>query len=182
MFGFFTRRKEGKGRKSPRGPEQVGTLEEAFEGLLASKMRLEILERSTHNSASVIDKEGMMLAAAGIKTSGDVFYVGDGVVAVVGDAEIPDGSTLDKSLVVKGKVKVGANCLILRNLKALGRIVIADRCTVRANVASGDSIELGEDTVVEGDVHAKSTVRLSEGAGIRGLVDAQGLYAAGKKR
>ena len=181
MFGFFTRRKEGKRKKSPRGPEQVGTLEEAFEGLLAPKMRLEILERSTHDSAPEIDKEGMMLAAAGIKTSGDVFYVGDGVVTVVGDAEIPDGSTLDKSLVVKGKVKVGANCLILGNLKALGSIIIVDRCTIKANVASGDSIELGEDAVVEGDVHAKSTVSLSEGAGIRGLVDAQGLYAAKKK-
>ena len=181
MFGFFTRRKKGKSEKSPRGPQQVRTLEEDFEALLASRLRPEILGKPTDSAVSVTDKERMMLTASTIRTSGDIFYVGDGVVAVVGDAEIPDGSTLDKSLVVKGKVKVGADCLILKNLKALGRIIIADRCTIRANVASGDSIELGEGTVVEGDVHAKSTVRLSEGAGIRGLVDAQGLYAAGKK-
>ena len=111
-----------------------------------------------------------------MKVFGEVFHAGDGVTAVVGDVEIPDGSIVDKPLVVKGKVKIGPDCRILENLKTLGEISMAGGCSVEASVASGDIIELGENIVIEGDVHAESSIKLSQGVEIYGLVDAGGAY------
>ena len=156
------------GRKERQSADRV---EEIFERLLASKMRPKI-GAGPEDITQGIDKEREMLAGLPIKAFGDVFYVGDGVIAVVGDVKIPDGSTVDRSLVVKGKAEVGKNCQILRNLKALRGISIADGCMVKANIVSGDAVELGEKTKVFGDVHAE-VVKLSEGAEVHGLVDAR---------
>ena len=94
------------------------------------------------------------------------------MIAVVGDLEIPGGSTIDKSSVVQGKAEVGADCRIRRNLKALGGISMAEGCLVRPNIASGGCIDLGRKTRIEGDVHAK-IMRLSEGAEIHGRAEAR---------
>jgi len=165
MVGF-----SGRGKEERRPLESV---EEMFESLLASRLRPEIQGKpSVHDSDIAIGKERGMLTGLPIRVFGDVFYVGDGVTAVVGDAEIPDGSIVDATLVVKGKLRVGAKCQIVKNLKALGGISIAEGCLVKANVASGDAVELGENTIVEGEVHAE-VVRLSEGAEIHGRIDAR---------
>lgn len=164
MVGF-----SGRGKEERRPLE---SLEEMFESLLASRLRPEIQGKpEAHDSDIAIEKERETLTGLPIRAFGDVFYVGDGVTAVVGDAEIPDGSIVNKTLVVKGKLRVGAKCQIVKNLKALGGISIAEGCLVKANVASGDAIELGENTIVEGEVHAE-IVRLAEGAEIHGRVDA----------
>ena len=53
-----------------------------------------------------------------MKIIGEVFAPGDGITAVVGDVGIPDGAVVDKPLVVKGKIKIGANCQILEKFLA----------------------------------------------------------------
>ena len=107
-----------------------------------------------------------------MKTLGEVFYAGDGITAVVGDVEIPDGAVVDRPLVVKGKIKTGSNCQILKKLKALGGISIADGCLVRADLECSGIIELGKGTVIEGNVHAESSLKLSQDVRINGSVDA----------
>lgn len=165
MVGF-----SGRGKKERRPLESV---EKVFESLLASRLRPEIQGKpEAHDVDIAIVKERGMLTGLPIRVFGDVFHVGDGVTAVVGDAEIPDGSILDETLVVKGKLRVGAKCQIVKNLKALGGISIAEGCLLKANVASGDVVELGENTMVEGEVHAE-VVRLAEGAEIHGRIDAR---------
>jgi len=144
-----------------------------FESLLASRLRLEIQGKlEAHDGDIALEKEHGRLIGLSIRVLGDIFHVGDGVTAVVGDAEIPNGSIVDRTLVVKGKLRVGANCQIVKNLKALGSISIAEQCLLQANVASGETVELGENTIVEGEVHAE-IVRLSKGAEIHGRVDAR---------
>ena len=156
------------GRKKRQSADRV---EEIFEKLLASKMRPKI-GAGPGDIVQAIDKERDVLTGLPIKASGDVFYAGNDVIAVVGDLEILGGSTIDKSLVVKGKVTVGGHCRIVANLKALRGISIAEECLVKANIASGGVVALGAKTIVDGDVHAE-TVRLSEGAEVHGLVDAK---------
>lgn len=151
--------------------ESADGIEEIFEKLLASKMRPKI-GAGQGDIFQAIDKERDVLTGLPIKASGDVFYAANDVIAVVGDLEILAGSTIDKSLVVKGKVTVGERCRIVGNMKALRGISIAGGCLVKSNLASDGVVVLGAKTIVDGDVHAE-ILRLSEGAEVHGRVDAK---------
>lgn len=147
-----------------------------------SPQKLEIVEEEgLKEEIEAVEARPRALTGFPMKVFGEIFHAGDGVTAVVGDVEIPDRSIVDKPLVIKGKVKIGSDCRILRNLKALGEISIGDRCSVKANVSSGDSIALGRNTVIEGEVHAESSLKLSEGTEIHGLVEAGGAYVTAEE-
>jgi len=183
------------------------SVEEVFEQLLASKIRPDMREKTrrgteeheklttflselsetpTHGKPKVAQEKqsteesetSMTPAGFQMKVSGEIFHPGDGVTAVIGDVEIPDGSIVDKPLVVKGKITIGANCQILQDLKALGGILMAGGCSVKARISSGSTIEVGKNTIIEGDVHTESSIKLFEGAKIFGLVDAGGAYVS----
>lgn len=103
---------------------------------------------------------------------------GENGTLVVGDLEIPSGTTLYKTLMVKGYLKIGRDCQVLGTVKALKGITIGANTTVKGNVASGGNvvihadslvhgsvesagrIEVGENTVIEGGLHSKSSVVL----------------------
>jgi len=136
----------------------------------------ELKERPSYEKPKIAEAGPKALTGFPMRVFGEVFHAGDGVTAIVGSVEIPDGSVVDKPLVVKGRLKAGANCKVFANLKALGGVLMANDCSVEASIASGDIIELGENTVIEGDVRAESHIKLSEGAGIYGLVEAGGAY------
>lgn len=124
------------------------------------------------------------------KVMGDFFNVGDNVTAVVGDLEIPSGTTVSETLVVKGSLKIGDDCRIFGKIKALKDITIGANTTIEGNVVSGRNvfvgpnsiiqgsvesfgeIEIDENAVVEGGVHSKSSVTLNRFAKIRLTVNA----------
>lgn len=109
---------------------------------------------------------------------GEVFYPGDGVTAIVGDLEIPDESVVDRALVVKGKLKIGSKCRVLKKLRALRALSIASGGRVKGDLECGGTIELGENTTIEGNVKAESSLKLSQGVTILGFVDARGAYVS----
>ena len=136
----------------------------------------QLSKRARYRRPKIIEKKRKALTGFLMKIFGEVFYAGDGVTAVIGDTEIPNGAVVDRSLVVKGKVKIGSKCQVLKKLKALEGIFIAGGCLVKADLECGGIIELGKDTTIEGNVHAESSLKLSPGVRILGFVDAGGAH------
>ncbi|UCH01635.1 MAG: hypothetical protein JSV20_07220 [Candidatus Bathyarchaeota archaeon] len=97
-----------------------------------------------------------------MKVVGDVFYVGDGVTSVVGDAEIPSGTTVDATLVVKGNFRSGENCRLLKDVKALKNIVIGPNTAVEGNLVAGGKITLGSGCVVYGEIKSEGDIEIGE--------------------
>ena len=194
---------ESQGREeTPREWVDESSISEVFERLLESKMTSETRAREESEEREMLSRFLSQLSGGPqrrtvdelleeekgepspekltVKASGEVFYAGNGVSAVLGDAEIADNSTVDKSFVVKGRLKIGKNCQIVKNLRALGGIVIGDESSVNASIASGDTIELGRNTLIKGDVRSESFIRLSEGSAIYGMVGSGGAAMKGK--
>ncbi|MCW4030762.1 MAG: hypothetical protein NWE80_00170 [Candidatus Bathyarchaeota archaeon] len=84
------------------------------------------------------------------KVGGDVFYVGDKVTAIVGDLEIPSGTTVYETLVVKGNLVIGRNCKILGSIKALGTIVIGANTIIKGDAISNQNVSIGPKVVIQG--------------------------------
>jgi UDP-3-O-[3-hydroxymyristoyl] glucosamine N-acyltransferase len=105
-----------------------------------------------------------------MKVSGDVFYVGDGVTSVVGDAEIPSGTTVDATLVVKGNFKVGENCRLMRDVKALKDIAIGSNTTVEGSLVAGGKITLGSSCVVHGSMESDGDIEIDENTVVEGII------------
>ena len=134
---------------------------------------LQLSKRAGYRRLRIVEKERRGFP---MKIIGEVFYPGDGITAVVGDVEVPAGAVLDRPLVVKGRIKIGSKCQVLKELKALEGISIAEGCLVKGDLECGGIIELAEDIAVEGNVPAESSMKLSQGVEIYGLVDVGGAY------
>lgn len=93
-----------------------------------------------------------------MKVVGDVFYVGDGVTSVVGDAEIPSGTVVDAKLVVKGNFISGENCRLVRDVKALKNIEIGSNTAIDGNLVAGGKIILGSGCVAHGVLKAEGNI------------------------
>lgn len=102
------------------------------------------------------------------KVDGEIFRVGDNVTAIVGDIEIPSGTTVSETLVVKGNLKTGTNCKLLGNVKALKDVTIGENTTIIGKVTSGRNITVGKNAVIHGSVESKGTVKLDRKATIEG--------------
>lgn len=121
----------------------------------------------------------------------EVFNVGDDVIAVVGDLSIPEDSTLNKTLVVKGHLRICSGCQIMGRLKGLVDIVIGSNTKINGNVISGGPIvigsnswihgslesdgpiELKKNVVIEGNIFSRAIVSLSESNSISGSINAK---------
>lgn len=90
-----------------------------------------------------------------LKTNGEIFYVGNGITAVVGDAVIPSGTSVDETLVVKGTLKTGEACRLLKDVKALRNIAIGKDSIVEGNLISGGKIFLGLNCQVKGTIQGE---------------------------
>ena len=75
--------------------------------------------------------------------SGEVFLVGNNVTAVVGDLELPSGTTVNETLVVKGMLKIGDNCRLFKKVKVLGDVIVGIGTVIDGDVISGGNIVLG---------------------------------------
>jgi hypothetical protein len=90
-----------------------------------------------------------------LRTNGEIFYVGNGVTAVVGDAVIPSGTKVDEALVVKGTLRTGEACKLLKDVKALQSIAIGRNSIVEGNLVSGGKIVLGLNCQVKGTIQGE---------------------------
>lgn len=125
-----------------------------------------------------------------MKVVGESFYVGDGVTSIVGDVEIPPGTTVDETLVVKGNFRSRECCRLLNNVKALkdieigddtmvegtllsgGRVTVNSNCVVNGSIESEGNIELGENVVVKKNLSSKLQIVLSKTAQVLGAINA----------
>jgi len=116
----------------------------------------------------VLEIEGKMRFPTDV--AGKVFRVGDKVTAVVGDVEIPSGTTVLKTLKVKGHLKIGTDCRILGKVKALRDIMIGANTTIEGDVISGGKVVIGPDSVIYGSVESTGHVEIGENAVVKGVL------------
>jgi cytoskeletal protein CcmA (bactofilin family) len=115
-----------------------------------------------------------------MKVVGDVFYVGDGVTSVVGNAEIPSGTIVDATLVVKGNFSSGKNCRLLRDVKALKDIVLGPNTVVEGNLVAGGKVTLGSNCIVHGTIESEGDIEIGENAVIEGILCSKSSIIAGQ--
>ncbi|UCE95330.1 MAG: hypothetical protein JSV51_06250 [Candidatus Bathyarchaeota archaeon] len=104
------------------------------------------------------------------KAGNQVFHVGNNVTAMLGDVDIPSGTTIFETLVVKGHLRIGDNCRILGKVKALGDITIGANTEIKENVISGQNIIVGPYSVIRGSVESTGDIECKEYAVIEGGV------------
>ena len=114
----------------------------------------------------VLEIEGKMKFPT--EVAKEVFRVGEKVTAVEGDVEIPSGTTVVKSLRVKGHLKIGTDCRILGKVKALRDVMIGANTTIDGDVISGGKVVIGPDSVINGSVESAEQVEIGENAVIKG--------------
>ncbi len=148
---------------------------------------------STSNSGKPIVEQLPLLQTPGVertlafqaKADGEIFHAGDNIT-VLGDLEIPPKTTVYKTLMVKGSLKIGTDCQLLSKIEALKDITIGANTEIEGNLVSGGDIvvgpdafihgsvksagfiEIGENVVIEGRLHSKSSVVLNRFAQVHG--------------
>jgi len=108
------------------------------------------------------------------KVVGSVFHVGDDVTAVVGDVEIPSKATVSEILVVKGRMKIGESCRMLRNVKAMEDVHVGANTRVDGNLVSGGRVIVQKDVMVKGKINAHGGLSIAPGAIFKSSIIAQG--------
>jgi len=108
------------------------------------------------------------------KVVGSVFHVGDDVTAVVGDVEIPSKATVSEILVVKGRMKIGEGCRMLRNVKAMKNIHVGANTRVDGNIVSGGRVIVQKGVVVRGKIDAHKGLSIAPGAILKSSIMVQG--------
>ncbi len=117
-----------------------------------------------------------------MKVAGESYYVGGGVRAIVGDVEIPPGTTVNETLVVKGNFRSCQSCKLLNDVKALktieigsdtlvegalvggGKVIVHSNCFVKGSIESEGNVEIGDNVFVTENISSKSSVILSKTA------------------
>ncbi len=100
------------------------------------------------------------------KFSCETFTVGDNVTAIVGDIEVPSGSYINKTLVVKGNLVIGDSCKVRGNLKVLKDATIGAGVIIDGNLVSGGNVLVGPHVLITGSVQATGYVKMGEHATI----------------
>ena len=126
----------------------ASTLQKAETGKMVNEKAMTALLYSSPHVSSWVSKTHEL--SFPLKTNGEIFFVGNGVTAVIGDAVIPSRTTVDEALVVKGNLKTGEACTLLKDIKALRNIDVGRDSTVEGNLVSGGKIILGMNCQVKG--------------------------------
>jgi NDP-sugar pyrophosphorylase family protein len=116
------------------------------------------------------ETEETMILGFPARITGEVSTVGENVTAVVGDIEVPPGTIVNKTLVVKGTLRIGDHCKVRGKLKALKSIIVGADTIVDGDVISGDNVLAGSGVLITGRLQAGGYIRIGEQATIkRGL-------------
>ena len=86
-----------------------------------------------------------------------------------GDLEIPSGTCMNKTLFVKGLLKIGDNCRIHGDLKALKNITVGADTVIDGDLISGEDIFIGERSLISGSVETAGTFEIEENAIVEGF-------------
>ena len=122
----------------------------------------ELSKNSELQSQEAGTSDGTVILKFPANVLGEVFVVGDNVTAVVGDLEIPSGATVNDTLVVKGKLKIGDKCRLSRNVKALGDVAVGIATLINGDIVSGGNVVIGSNSVVGGRVRAAGAIEIGE--------------------
>ena len=93
----------------------------------------------------------------------------EGEETIFGDLEIPSGTTINKTLVVKGALKIGNNCRVHGKLEALKGITVGADTIIDGDLISGGNIFLGPRSLVSGSVEAAGQFEIEENAIVEGI-------------
>ncbi len=168
----------GKERNQPTQPIRPIGMEEA-KTQTASNGQLDSKEKSNNGpekdenvtNTRQTPQETMALGFPAL-VFGEIFSVGDNVTAVVGNVEIPSDTKINKTLVVKGTLKIGDNCRVHGKLKALKEVSIGTDTIIDGDLISGGDISIGSNVLITGIIQAAGHIKVSEHATIE-----QGLYS-----
>lgn len=94
--------------------------------------------------------------------AGEVFLVGDNLTAIVGDMEIPTGTTINDTLVVKGNLKIGDNCRLFRKVKVLGDVLVGLNTVIDGDIISGGNVIIGVGSIVGGSIKVSGKIKIDE--------------------
>lgn len=86
------------------------------------------------------------------------------ILRVAGDASIPDGTEIQKNMVVQGYLRIGGNCRIRGSVKALGGVEIGESSVIEGHVLSDRKVIVGRKAKVDGIVDSLEDITLEEGA------------------
>ena len=100
-----------------------------------------------------------------------------GTWLVRSDLELPAGSRVESSLVVKGYLRTGPGCRFTEAVKA-ARVKLGPRNIVRRGLMSGGALEIGESGFVGGNVAAETDILLCAGVRV-GVPGALTVVSAG---
>lgn len=103
-----------------------------------------------------------------LETQGEVYYVGEGITSVVGDARIPPGTTVDSTLVVKGALRIEEYCRLTKNIKALKDVTVGPNTSVEGNVVAGGKVLVGSHSVVHGSIDSDGDIEIKPEAIVEG--------------
>ncbi len=119
--------------------------------------------KADHDEVRENIKETVLLGFPA-KISGEIFSVGDNVTAIVGDLEISSGSNINKTLVVKGSLKIGDNCRAKGNLKSLKDTIIGEDTIIDGDLVVGNNIFVGQRSIITGSIEAAGSIQISKNA------------------
>jgi hypothetical protein len=150
----------------------------------------QVIDKATPPQEATVEEGTNKHVRFPMRVVGESFYVGDGVTSIVGDVEIPPGTTVDETLVVKGNFRSRERCRLLNNVKALkdieigdstivegtllsgGRVTVNTNCVVNGSIESDGNIEIGENVVVKKNLSSKLSIVLSKTARVFGAIRA----------
>lgn len=114
------------------------------------------------------EQETMILGFPAI-IHGKILASDDKVEVIIGDVEIPSGTNIDKTLVVKGTLKMGSNCKVHGKLKVLKDITVGADTIVDGDIVSGGNIYVGPRSLIAGSVKAAGVFEIEEDAIVEGI-------------
>lgn len=129
-----------------------------------NKMKKSVIENKAELGKVRENRKETMLLGFPAKVTGEIFSVGDNVTAIVGDIEISSGSNVNKTLVVKGSLKIGDNCRAKGKLKVLRDITIGEDTIIDGDVVVGGNISVGQRSIITGSIEAVGSVQISKDA------------------
>lgn len=91
---------------------------------------------------------------------------GDGAVICEGDFELPEGTTVEGDLVVRGSVKIGAYCRLHGSLHADGNVLLGARSHVSGSAICVWDVRLGEESSIGEHLVTEAWARLDDRASV----------------
>lgn len=115
--------------------------------------------------------EGAAYGLSHVKTIDDVVIFGQNGLS------FPPDSRLERDLVVRGELRIGAGSVVHGNIKAHGRVTIEDGAKVDGNLIARANVVLGEGVAINGSVFAEGDIEVGSGTHIGDRASFKSLYS-----